>query len=640
MILRGIRIGVITAALVAAVCCGVAQQPKQESDQLIGAAAKLGNAPSSAVSMLETASPAPGEERLRYELWLEGLEASQAPPERWQRLMAANPPADLEARAKRGRAGALRQAGDGAEADSVLTEAMTHGDAEAAGRLVQGGGLEARRRAALWLAVHAPARLHRLDRALERSAVARLDRAQRLERVRAWLNVGRARTAVRELRGLRSRGALERARRLLLARCELEAGRPQRALAAVPRNAGAEGRLLAAEAWRARAWDRFPRSGWERDLLRALTSAKSAAAAPTTRQRALEIELESATETGRLTKAWDTWRTLEAEGWEGERRDWLGRRLGVALARVGSTEQVREIQSALPAHRRCLEYWLARRRDDRQALARLAQGPIPDLYAMWAARRLKVALPALSPAPALVEGAPPALVRRWLDAGLEEPARELWWRIAKTRGLAPQEALALASFEGRAGHWHGSIRALRRGFPALREGRLDLVPVNVVKAYLPLRFSGELTAAAKESGLPAWLLAGQARQESLLIPFARSPRGARGLLQLLPGTARRHARALGLGHRPDLEDPAVNLRLGARELVRLQQELGGLELALAAYNGGEARVKSWRSVWTDPELMVELMPVAEMVTYVRRVVFLAQAYHEVYFPESRSSTVR
>ncbi len=640
MILGSLRSGVMTAALVAAVCCGGAPQPKPETDQLIRAAAKLGTAPASAVSLLETASPSPGEERLRYELWLDGLQASRAGPTSWRRMMAANPPPDLAARAKRGLAGALRRAGDGAGADSVLSEGMTHGDAEGADRLARDGSLEARRKAALWLAVHAPARLHRIDRALERTAVSRLDRAERLQRARAWMDAGRARTAVRELRGLRRGGALERARRLLLARCELEAGRPRRALAAIPRGSGAEGRLLAAESWRARGWDRFPKNGWKRDLLRALTSAKKAAAAPTTRQRALEIVLESATETGRLQEAWNTWRTLEAEGWGGERRDWLGRRLGVALARVGSTEQVREIQAALPAHRRCLEYWLARRRDDRQALARLAQGPIPDLYALWAARRLGVSLPVLSPAPSLAEGAPPALVQRWIDAGLEEPARELWWRIARNRGLAPQEALALASLEGRAGHWHDSIRALRTGFPALREGRLDLVPVNVVKAYLPLRFSGELTAAAKESGLPAWLLAGQARQESLLIPFARSPRGARGLLQLLPGTARRHARALGLGRRPDLEDPGVNLRLGARELARLQQELGGLELALAAYNGGQTRVTSWQKVWPDPELLVELMPVSEMVTYVRRVVFLAEAYHEVYFAKSRSSTVR
>lgn len=131
-------------------------------------------------------------------------------------------------------------------------------------------------------------------------------------------------------------------------------------------------------------------------------------------------------------------------------------------------------------------------------------------------------------------------------------------------------------------------------------------------------------------GLPAWLLAGQARQESLLMLFARSPRGARGLLQLLPGTARRHARALGLARGPDLEEPAVNLRLGASESASLKRDLGNRELALAAYNGGETRVKSWRTVWTAPELLVEIMPVLEMVTYVRRVTFLSLAYRDVY----------
>jgi soluble lytic murein transglycosylase len=136
--------------------------------------------------------------------------------------------------------------------------------------------------------------------------------------------------------------------------------------------------------------------------------------------------------------------------------------------------------------------------------------------------------------------------------------------------------------------------------------------------------------AAREAGVEPWLLAGLARQESIFNAGARSPAGALGVVQLLPGTARPHALALGLGPRPDLLDPAVNLRLGARELAALVARFKAVEPALAAYNAGEARTRRWRSRWPDPRVFTEQVPIPETYTYIRRVSFLAEAYRLVW----------
>jgi soluble lytic murein transglycosylase-like protein len=102
------------------------------------------------------------------------------------------------------------------------------------------------------------------------------------------------------------------------------------------------------------------------------------------------------------------------------------------------------------------------------------------------------------------------------------------------------------------------------------------------------------------------------------------------VLQLLPSTARGHARALGLGTRPDLTDPAVNIAIGARELAWLVRRFGELEPALAAYNAGETRVRRWWRRWPDREIFTESIPIPETYTYVRRVIFLADAYRRVH----------
>jgi len=217
-----------------------------------------------------------------------------------------------------------------------------------------------------------------------------------------------------------------------------------------------------------------------------------------------------------------------------------------------------------------------------------------------------------------------------LDQDELDLAAAQWRHVEALRAVSPEEALAAADVERSRNRPDLVIRHLRLGFQDLGHVEMSSYSRDLLRLYLPLRWEEALKKAAREAGIKPWLLAGLARQESVFFATARSPAGALGVVQLMPHTARGHARALGLGSRPDLRDPTVNLRIGARELARLIRRFGALEPALAAYNGGENRVRRWMKRWPDVEEMVENIPVPESYGYVRRVVFLSEAYRLVW----------
>jgi soluble lytic murein transglycosylase-like protein len=104
-----------------------------------------------------------------------------------------------------------------------------------------------------------------------------------------------------------------------------------------------------------------------------------------------------------------------------------------------------------------------------------------------------------------------------------------------------------------------------------------------------------IRAAAVESGLREELLHAVIAVESGFQPRAVSPKGAMGLMQLMPATAAE----LGVDHP---FDPEENVLGGARHLRRLVDRFDGdLELALAAYNAGEGRVRSTGRIPAIPE---------------------------------------
>lgn len=100
---------------------------------------------------------------------------------------------------------------------------------------------------------------------------------------------------------------------------------------------------------------------------------------------------------------------------------------------------------------------------------------------------------------------------------------------------------------------------------------------------VPRRFGAAFATAAARTGVPLSLLVATAYEESRMNPRARSGAGARGLLQLMPATAR--------SLRLDGDDPAANVFAGALYLRQLIDRFGSVDLALAAYNAGPTAVE-------------------------------------------------
>ncbi|MES2831068.1 MAG: lytic transglycosylase domain-containing protein [Pseudomonadota bacterium] len=136
------------------------------------------------------------------------------------------------------------------------------------------------------------------------------------------------------------------------------------------------------------------------------------------------------------------------------------------------------------------------------------------------------------------------------------------------------------------------------------------------------KYEGLLNQAAIEFGLEPALLKAVMAAESGFNPMAVSPKGAVGLMQVMPATARR------LGLTPDadrsigqkLTDPRTNIRLGARYLRILTNMFPGKpELVIASYNAGEGAVQKYKNT---------IPPYPETRNYVRQV---TQFYH-LYVP--------
>ena len=107
-------------------------------------------------------------------------------------------------------------------------------------------------------------------------------------------------------------------------------------------------------------------------------------------------------------------------------------------------------------------------------------------------------------------------------------------------------------------------------------------PVHNASCPVPGGFRAAFTRAAAATRLAFTLLVATAYEESRMRPNAESGAGARGLLQLMPATAR----ALSAG-----DDPATNVLAGARYLRQMIDRFGTVDLALAAYNAGPTAVE-------------------------------------------------
>ena len=165
---------------------------------------------------------------------------------------------------------------------------------------------------------------------------------------------------------------------------------------------------------------------------------------------------------------------------------------------------------------------------------------------------------------------------------------------------------------------------------AVRAARLAL-PLGFVRS----RLAYPVIALPKRLPVEPALVLAVIRQESEFNARARSGAGARGLMQLLPSTARFAARRARLkwSRRRLSRDTAYNIRLGSTYLAHLVKRYeGSYLLAAAAYNAGPARVARWIARYghpdrdIDPVDWIESVPFGETRNFLRRVLANVTVY--------------
>ena len=146
-----------------------------------------------------------------------------------------------------------------------------------------------------------------------------------------------------------------------------------------------------------------------------------------------------------------------------------------------------------------------------------------------------------------------------------------------------------------------------------------------------------------------WSLAqGISRQESSFNPYAISHAGARGMMQLMTGTAREQADKMGVGYDSYrlLTDPSYNVMIGSAYFQRMLNIWdGSIPLAVASYNAGSGNVGKWVRQYGDPRGQVDMLkwieaiPYSETRAYVQRVIENSVVYDSMRAPQPQQQAI-
>ena len=300
-------------------------------------------------------------------------------------------------------------------------------------------------------------------------------------------------------------------------------------------------------------------------------------------------------------------------------------RVGAIYWRARAIEQTRDRAAAMPLYRQVL-----------------AEAP-RSYYGVLAARRMggltDVSIPATVTLPAdpseALAGDPGfmrvELLRR---LGLIEAALEELDDVVERAIGDPVRLYGLSNAYARDERYHLALRIHRRHLANLAASGDPTLPRAFWETVYPFAWRSDVTAAAQRAGIEPYLVAAVVREESSYYPRAVSRAGARGLMQLMPATARPMAEHRGLAFAGGelLDDPRANLEMGTAFLGGLMREFSDPRLALAAYNAGPARVRGWWQArrTSDVEAWVEQIPYDETRQYVKRVMLSWEEYRRVY----------
>lgn len=157
----------------------------------------------------------------------------------------------------------------------------------------------------------------------------------------------------------------------------------------------------------------------------------------------------------------------------------------------------------------------------------------------------------------------------------------------------------------------------------------------ILRSIYPIHYMDLINIHSENSRLDPYLIAAIVSVESSFQPNAVSPKGAVGLMQVMPNTGMWAATHLGLHEfeTDQLFEPDINICIGVWCLTRLIREFdSNIPVALASYNGGEANVRQWISngTWSGSVDDIEHIPFPETRKYVQKVLAMYSYYKWLY----------
>lgn len=240
-------------------------------------------------------------------------------------------------------------------------------------------------------------------------------------------------------------------------------------------------------------------------------------------------------------------------------------------------------------------------------------------YPMVAAQRLgeeytlKIDKAPANANPTLTQGPEMARVRELMYWNLDNTARSEWANLVTSRTTDEKAQLARYAFNN---HWWDlSVQATIAGklWDHLEE-------------RFPLAYNDLFERYTSGKDIPQSYAMAIARQESAWNPKVRSPVGASGLMQIMPGTATHTVKMFnipGYSSPSQLLDPETNINIGTSYLQYVYQQFGNNRIfSSAAYNAGPGRVRTWlgnSAGRIDAVAFVESIPFSETRGYVKNV---------------------
>lgn len=323
---------------------------------------------------------------------------------------------------------------------------------------------------------------------------------------------------------------------------------------------------------------------------------------------------------------------LQRRSWGrlGKRARWLRAWIGLKRKKYRlASRRFRNIERRYRSLRKAARYWRGRallaarsRKAARRIFSSLAIESLPSYYGLLAGRELKNKWPGMG---RINRGRPPRpprctrLAMALAVSGVYDLARIEFDHLSRTH-CARSHAFLFHWIE--TGGYYSAMKR-RHKWP----GNINYA--KSLSLVYPLAFRREVVPAAQAAGMDPLLVFTFTLKESSFRPWIRSGAGARGLMQLMPDTARSLCTGQKLESDTDLHQPRFNLSLGARYLSMLSKSYKGeLVLMAAHYNAGPIAVSQWLKdlKYLPLDEFVEEISFKETRKYVKRITTMYARY--------------